>query len=75
MRSAGNDVMSAEPIRLLVYEGPDLSYPYRVTPERLDRIAARTGVASLLKSRFIDDEDAFRTHVADADATVGWRIP
>lgn len=67
--------MSAEPIRLLVYEGPDLSYPYRVTPERLDRIAACTGVASFLKSRFIDDEDAFRTHVGDADAMVGWRIP
>ena len=67
--------MSADPIRLLVYEGPDLSYPYRVTPERLERIARRTGVASFLESRFIDDEDAFRTCIGDADATAGWRVP
>jgi len=67
--------MTSDPIRLLVYEGSDLSYPYRVTPERLERIAARTGVTSFMNSRFVDGEDEFRSHIANADATVGWRVP
>ncbi len=75
MRSVGSDTMSSDPIRLLVYEGPDLSYPYRVTPERLERISTRTGVAPFLKSRFVDGDDAFRMHIADADLAMGWRIP
>lgn len=67
--------MASETIRLLVYEGPDLSYPYRVTPARFERIAAQTRVARFVTAKFVDGEDAFRAALADADVTMGWQVP
>lgn len=67
--------MRNDVIRLLVYEGPDRGYPYRMTPERLAATAARTRVDRFTKATFCDSDDEFAAAVGDADVVVGWCIP
>lgn len=67
--------MRADVVRLLVYEGPDRRYSYRLTPERLASMTARTGVDRFIHATFCDSDGEFAAAIGDADVVVGWRIP